>query len=301
MCLRHNQFILIISLYAAFCGYDIKDGLVMKEIIDFKYLDKGKDELNNLRHSHGESYEILLVRSGSGSIIVRDRLFHIQPGAIYFINGMDTHCSAPKNPKEYMRGKLIISSSFIDKIAETAGCSEILEDLFHEKGGTCVIPDEKTAAYIDAEFSLINRAITKKQPYAYINIASAVFNILTAAKANEESYVPVLDNRVSEALEYINENLSCGVSLDEICEHIHVSKYYLCHMFKKMVGMTISEYVLSRRLSIARKSLRDSDMSLSEISEASGFCSFSYFSKMFRKYEGMTPSEFRRGQQKLFT
>jgi len=268
----------------------------VKEIIDFKYLDKGKDELNNLKHSHGESYEILLVRSGSGSIIVRDRLFHIQSGAIYFINGMDTHCTAPKNPKEYIRGKLIISSSFVDKIAEFTACSEILADLFHENGGTCLIPNEKTAAYIDKEFSAINRALTENSSYKQINVASAIFNILSVAHANKGSYAPIHfpDNRISEALEYINENLSRQVSLDEVCEHIHISKYYFCHMFKKTVGMTVLEYILSRRLSIARKFLRNSSMSLSEISEVSGFSSFSYFSKIFREYEGMTPSEFRR-------
>lgn len=266
---------------------------MIKQVIDFKYLDKGKDELNNCRHSHGESYEILLVRSGNGTIMVRDKLFSIIPGAIYFINGTDIHCSAPDIPEEYHRGKIIIAGELIDKIATIAECSELLTELFHINGGTCVMPDECTATYIDSEFAIINRALSEETPYSNITVVSAIFNILSAAHSNSETFTPAVDNRISEALNYINDNLKRNISLEEICAHIHVSKYYLCHMFKKTVGMTVFEYILTRRLSIARKYLRSTDFSVSKVSELTGFSSFSYFSKMFRKYEGVTPSQFK--------
>lgn len=266
---------------------------MLKEIIDFKYLDKGKDEWNNLRHSHGESYEILIVRAGSGSVIVRDRLFAMRPGAVYFINGMDTHCTVPENPEEYYRGKIIISGKFIDQIAEMMDGTALLEDLFHKNGGTCVLPDETTAAYIDAEFSEISRTISEDSIYTKIGVAAGIMNILCAGHEKREEQTLTLDNRVSKILEYINENLSWSISLDEICAQFHMSRYYLCHMFKKTVGMTVFEYILSRRLSIARKYLLGTDMTLSQIANTAGFSSFSYFSKIFREYEGMTPSKFR--------
>ncbi len=266
---------------------------MMKEIIDFKFLDKGKDQLNKLRHNHGESYEILLVRSGSGSFMVRDRLFPLTPGAVYFVNGMDTHYSAPEKPEEYIRGKLIVSGGFIDNIAEITGCSKILNELFHKNGGTYFTPNDKVAAYIDAEFSAINQALSENTIHTNINVVSAVFNILSAAYSNKGAGVPVLDNHISKALEYINRNLSNTFSLEDICEHISVSKYYLCHKFRKIVGLTVGEYILSRRISVARKYLRGSDITISEVAEAAGFSSFSYFSKTFKQYEGVTPSEFR--------
>lgn len=267
---------------------------MIKEILDFKYLDKGKDQFNNLRHTHGESYEILLVRTGSGTITVRDRLFPIKAGALYLINGADTHCSAPENPDEYTREKLIIRSGVIDKIAALTGCEETLDKLFHKDGGSCVLPDEKTAESIDAEFSRIRRAIADDSPCALVNVTSAVFNIITAAVSGGSPHAPLPDNRISEALDYINQNISRAVSLDEICDHIHVSKYYLCRVFKKTVGMTVFEYVLSRRLSIARKNLLRSSAPLSEIANEAGFSSLSYFGKTFRELEGMSPSEFRK-------
>ena len=107
--------------------------------------------------------------------------------------------------------------------------------------------------------------------------------------------LPLVHNYESGgALEYINNNLNSVFSLEDICEHIRVSKYYLCHKFKKIVGMTVGDYVLSRRISVARKYLRGSDITISEVAEKVGFSSFSYFSKIFKQYEGVTPSEFRK-------
>ena len=118
-------------------------------------------------------------------------------------------------------------------------------------------------------------------------------NILYAGHSKREEQPLTTDSRVSRMLDYINKNLSQSISLDDICAHVHVSRYYLCHMFKKTVGMTVFEYILSRRLSIARRYLLDTDMTLSQIASSVGFSSFSYFSKAFREYEGMTPSKFR--------
>ena len=266
----------------------------MKEIIDFKYLDKGKDKLQSQRHSHGRSYEMLFVRSGNGVVMVRDKLFSLKSGAVYFINGMETHCSVPENPDDYLRGKIIISGNFIDETAAITGCTEIISELFLKNGGTCVEPEESVAKYIDTEWVRIRNALAEASVYTKINLISAVFNIITAAHANRSSHAKALDNRVADALEYINKNIGHEIILDEICEHIHVSKYYLCHIFKKTTGMTVFEYILSRRLSIARQYLLENELSLSEIANTAGFSSFSYFSKSFRKYEGVTPREFRK-------
>jgi len=265
----------------------------LKEIIDFKYLDKGKDELNNLRHSHGESYEILIVRSGEGSVIVRDRLFGLHSGGVYFINGMDTHCTVPREPDEYYRGKIIVSRRFINELAKTLDCTELIEELFHKNGGIYFIPDEKTAAYIDDEFSAINQALSERNDYAKISVATGIMNILKCGHEKKKTQIVSLDDRISKILEYVNENLKNNITLDDICNYVHTSRYHLCHMFKKTVGMTVFEYILSRRLSIAKKYLTGTDMSLTQIFETTGFSSFSYFSKIFRQYEGVTPSAFR--------
>ena len=265
----------------------------MKEVEFFKYLDIGKDEFYNLRHVHNESYEILLTLSGGGTFFIRDRLFNLYQNAIYFTNKAESHYSVPETPENYYRRKIIISADFVDELTQISSCTQLIDDLFRKKGGMCIIPNEETVDFVNKEFLNISNALAENSMYTNAKVASSIMNIICAAHNNIEEQAPQSESKVSQVLRYINKNLSTNITLEEICEHSHFSKYYLCHIFKKTVGMTIFEYILSRRLSIAKKYLLNTDMPLSQIADTTGFSSFAYFSKAFRESEGITPSKFR--------
>lgn len=264
---------------------------IMKEIIDFKYLDCGKDDLNNKKHSHSNCYEMLFVRSGSGTIMVKDKLFDIKSGGLYFINGMDIHCSVPEKAEEYIRSKLVIDSSYINHVAEITGAFEIIEDLFTKSGGRYV--NIYDTDLIDTELLKIKSALEHNTMYTAAQITAAVFNIFILAHSDKTTHRSAISNKVSSILDFINNRIEQKITLDDISANVHIGKYYMCHLFKNTVGMTISEYILSRRISIAKKKLLYTDLPISEIALSSGFSSFAYFSKIFREYEGVTPKEFR--------
>ncbi len=264
----------------------------MKEIIDFKYRDIGKDDLNNKKHSHGNCYEMLFVRSGNGVIMVKDKLFHIKPGGLYFINGMDIHCSVPEVPEDYTRSKLIIDSNYINRIAEATGLSEAVEDLFIKNGGLYIKSSETEA--IDAEFLKIDASLRSETMYTRAQVTAALLHIFALAHSDKSMHSQAISNNVSSVLDYINNRIEQKITLDEISANVHMSKYYMCHIFKKTIQMTVSEYILSRRISIAKKKLLYTSLPISEIALSSGFSSFAYFSKIFREHEGVTPKEFRK-------
>lgn len=266
---------------------------MMKEIIDFKHLDKGKDLYYNVRHSHGDSYEIVLVLDGSGAFIVRDRLFDIKPLSLYFINGIETHCSVPNAPDLYTRRKIVIDANFIDELAKLLGCIDIIDILFKNNGGERITLNSDTVLSVDAQFYAISKAINENSPLSKMKVTSALLSIFAIAKENISEQPLYSDTRIAETLEYINKNLCQNVSLEKICKHVHLSKYHLCHLFKKTVGMSVFEYLLSRRLSNAKKQLLETSAPVSEIAIEVGFSDFSYFSKIFKLHEGLSPSEFR--------
>lgn len=266
----------------------------MKEITDFKYREHGKDQLNNKRHSHDNCYEILQIWSGEGVVMVKNKLYPIKSGSVYFINGMDIHCSVPQIPEDYVRSKIIISSEYINRIAELTESFGIIKDLFIKNGGMCIELGQNETATIDEKMLKISESLKEKNIYTNTNVATALFEMFTYAHGNKNTYNPALNNKISEVLKYINQNIERKITLEEICDHVHTSKYYLCHIFKETTQMTILEYILSRRLSIAKKNLTYTDKSLSEIAMSAGFSSFSYFSKIFHDYEGVTPRQFRK-------
>lgn len=270
----------------------------MKEIFDFKLQDRGYDEYNNIKHSHEGYYEILLVHSGTGSIIVRDTIKNFQPGSIYFIDGADIHCSVPDKAEEYCRSKLIISCDFIDKLVALTDCSDMIEEVFRNKNKNYVLVDEKTVGIIYECFMEIDHALKCDDRYTKSIVSFHVIKMICTYHSQNKKEVLSRDRRIAEVLEYLNRSLSSKIDLEQISNQMHMSKYYLCHIFKKKTGMTIFEYIFLRRLSVAKNYLRTTDMSISEISVKTGFSSFSYFSKMFKISEGKTPYEYRKEHTK---
>ena len=73
-----------------------------------------------------------------------------------------------------------------------------------------------------------------------------------------------------------------------------MDKFYLCEQFKKQYGITINDYLTSVRITEAKKMLRFTDKTLDEIAYNIGINGAAYFSRLFKKVEGISPSKFRK-------
>lgn len=100
---------------------------------------------------------------------------------------------------------------------------------------------------------------------------------------------------LKKALEHIDENYARQISLEELCAVSGVSKQHLCRLFRLRLGARPVEYIMKRRISAAKELLVSTDKTVEEIAEETGFCTGSYFCKMFRRYEGMTARQFKGG------
>ncbi len=98
---------------------------------------------------------------------------------------------------------------------------------------------------------------------------------------------------VRQAMEYIETHFAEDVSLVNVSAHIHLSPTYLSRIFNKKAGMGFSDFVANVRLKAAKQRLRNSTETVEQIADALGFSSSSYFSSVFKKHEGVTPSEYR--------
>lgn len=99
---------------------------------------------------------------------------------------------------------------------------------------------------------------------------------------------------ITEAKEYFNDNFRDKISLDIISRDIGISKYYLHRLFKEMNGKTLIEYLTAIRLENAKNKLQYSKDSIFEIAIASGFDNTAYFSNVFKKHVGLSPTQFRK-------
>lgn len=90
------------------------------------------------------------------------------------------------------------------------------------------------------------------------------------------------------------ENFGVQITCKEIAEYVGYHPDYLNRIFKEEIGYTISEYLLNERLRTAKSMLVKTNMQISSISLNIGYSNFSYFSKIFKDYTGLSPAEFRR-------
>jgi AraC-like DNA-binding protein len=120
-----------------------------------------------------------------------------------------------------------------------------------------------------------------------------IFTILSTEQLRETD-----DSRLKEKLKnivsYLDGHYTEDISLDRLSQMFFISKYYLSREFKKEYGMTVIQYILSKKITCAKELLRYSNSSIEEIATLSGIGDPSYFNKVFRKLEGCTASEYRK-------
>lgn len=98
---------------------------------------------------------------------------------------------------------------------------------------------------------------------------------------------------LKDMIAFINDSYTEKVSLDMIAESGKVSKTGCCNIFRRYINKTPNEYLTELRLRKAMELLKNTDMTVLEISYAVGFSCASYFTETFRKFFGFTPTEYR--------
>lgn len=114
--------------------------------------------------------------------------------------------------------------------------------------------------------------------------------VLTGIGEDQEKFSDI----VEEGIHILKENYNKNISLDTICTEISVSKNYFSYLFKREVGISVWTYLTELRLEKAKKLLKETNMKNYEISSQVGYENPSYFSMLFKNYESMTPSGYRK-------
>ncbi|MDO5478573.1 MAG: AraC family transcriptional regulator [Clostridia bacterium] len=101
-------------------------------------------------------------------------------------------------------------------------------------------------------------------------------------------------DKVLPALAYIDEKFSEQITLEELSEQLNLNAYYFCRLFKRATNSTFTEYLNFVRICKSEKLLTSTSMSVSDISLDVGFSSVSYFNRMFKRFKGCSPNEYKK-------
>lgn len=249
----------------------------------------GKDPLYKIWHTNSRAL-FMYVYSGTGSVVTKDRNYPIEKNALILIAPGTYHYTMPDDPNSYIRSKLILSPAEFAGIADLLNTNKNIQKIFNRSVTYAPISSELHAS-VDQIFHDAAACINDADAPLLLSCALRLLHYLNMyATENTEATTGIL----SKAIQYINKNISCDLSLDSICSAINISKYHFCRQFKQQLGVTVMQYILRTRIVLAMDELWKTDTTISQISEKCGFSSVSYFCQVFKAATGCTPLQYRK-------
>lgn len=160
--------------------------------------------------------------------------------------------------------------------------------------GRIKINDNRYFQEISQLFSKIDMEL-KSSSFFKEDVATTLLEylLMKCISAEEIEIVPLIDHRVLSTCDLILSNLASNDSIDSIAKTVFLSPSRLSHLFKQSLGISLIQWRESQRISEAKKLLYFSNISILNIAKSLGYDDSLYFSKIFKKHTGLSPTEFR--------
>ena len=230
-------------------------------------------------------FEVYLFLKGDGDFVIEGNVIPLERGTLIFTLCGQTHKLLLKSNKEpYERIALMFGEKFFPK-----GCEELLE--IAANGGCVANLNENEINWFLESIEILKNTTVKSGVNAlaasFINLS--IYKIMSASKASD-FYDETDDDLVKQIIRYIDRHLSEDISLGVIEKELYRDKAYLGRRFKAVMGCSIWEYTMRKRIFCAREQLYLTQ-SVADAYAVSGFADYSAFYRKYKRYVGCSPSE----------
>ena len=171
----------------------------------------------------------------------------------------------------------------------------LVYDLFSEVGITPqnpIINVENIRDNISDIFEEIYQLSFSANQFDKLSVISLLYKFFSTLTSNSALKSQI--DYVKEAARLIEYNYDKNISIENIAERLFINKSYLCRLFKAEKGVTPKEYLIKKRINRAVYLLKNSDVSINTIALSIGFSDPLYFSRIFKKHLGVSPSLYRQ-------
>lgn len=254
------------------------------------------DKQSHLPHVHEAELELFYVYAGEGEYMVDNRRYPIRAGDIVVCNAGVLHGEEPSLVRQIHSYSVAITNVQFEGLPPNC---------LIDSNTRPVVSCGQLAGHVGQLMQLLYML---SADMAHLNelCSSLACSVLLLAQAllrsrdrnaaiDEQEQPSVLAHRVRQ---YLDEHHNEQLTLREAAERLHISEYYLAHVFKQEFGIPPMQYVMKRRIGEAQELLMNTDLPIAEVADRLGYSSVCHFNAMFKKNVGLPPGKFRQSFHK---
>ncbi len=249
-------------------------------------------------HDIHTEIELYYLTRGERLYFVENRTYRLGAGSVIFISSDRIHKTSAIGDQPHERMLLEVHPNFLEACGRQF--DNLNFDYLLNQTAAIVTPDSPYGPVIRSLFEEIRR-LTEEKPYGYeaevhCDVLKLFLNFQRSLspKADRQMIFNPKHQKIYEVAEYVSKNMASITTLDGICSHFFISKYYLGHSFKAVTGLSVMAFLNATRVQRARVLLSETDQSVAQIAKAVGLGTVARFTDVFKRIEGITPHEYRR-------
>ena len=250
-------------------------------------------------HCH-DYFEFYIHIRGGEYMGVENRLYTLSPNQLFVLPPFSMHgLSCTKEMRNYERAYLNLAP----EVLRVLGCGQIdPESLFrqHTVGKVCTyqLSDADAETFVSCIQQIRENQSRKSDPYERFGDYALMISLLNVVCRTMRRNDPVEgeafgNSIIQEVLDYINNHYTQPIRMENLAHSFGVSVSYLSHEFARFTNRSVYDYVLYRRVILARQQMLG-DSSMNDIAYQCGFNDYSNFLRAFTKIVGMSPSQYRK-------
>ncbi len=235
-------------------------------------------------------WECVYVKRGSIEVSADDRILHLKAGQIVFHKPLELHKFYVDSPDgtELLIFSYDLVGDIQQSLADRAFTLDEKQSVFIKGVEECIdAQTDPNALYTGRYIELFEKVPNLSQKI--VSYLKLLFLSLAENGCRSEQILSREAKLFRDAINYMNDSISVGISVNELAERLNISTSTLKRLFDKYAGMSVHKYFTAIKMNTAT-SLLSSGLSVGTVAERLGFSSSAYFSAVFKRETGKIPS-----------
>ncbi|HEX8595658.1 MAG TPA: AraC family transcriptional regulator [Pseudomonas sp.] len=244
-------------------------------------------ELCYAKHSH-EVFSIGAITAGQSTYLHEKSSQRVRSGTVVLMNPGDVHACNPVADQHWAYLMLYVDSRWLRSLQFESGPNPSLDfQPIAQTSSTC-------AELFSGLNTLYATLIDPHTPQLEKHCAAvSFFTRMQHALDSANARISPIPERIERAAQYINDNFTAAISLEDICSAASLSASYLIRAFEQRYHMTPHAYLINRRIQHARTQLKSGRL-IAQVAQETGFADQAHFQRAFKKHLAATPGQYKR-------